>query len=65
MRRRVVADVPRVNRYDKVRVFADGPDVCLIMPKREAKAHWHEMRAVAEAIFTKSIEAERWEKGNV
>lgn len=57
-----MADIPRVARYARVRVFSDGPDVCLIMPKRESKAHWSEMRSVAEAIFAKSIEAEQWEK---
>lgn len=59
-----MADVPRVGRYERVRVFSDGPDVCMILPKRETKAHWHEMRAIAEALFAKSLEAERWEREN-
>lgn len=59
-----MADAPFIQRYDRVRVHAEGENVILEMPQASSQAHWTDFQAIADALYRKCAEARGYEQMN-
>ncbi len=56
--------VERIGKFDKVTISTDGPDVLLQLPARLTRAHWGDVKQIADGLYIAIRQAQYWEEQN-
>ena len=54
----------RIGKFDKVTISTDGPDVLLQLPARMTRAHWTDVKQIADGLYLAIKQSQDWEQQN-